>query len=432
LERFAAGTAASEERQEIVRHLLSGCSDCSAGLREVMGGGKRPAPEDYQPAITAALQRVLTDIGRSKQQHPATAQLLAELDRQPGSRRPTLARNLPRFWSLDLLNTLVERSFAARFEDQQATLLDARVAAEIATAIELAAERRLDSVATDGVARAWAQLGNAHRAMGNLPDADRHLQRALDLLDAQPSSPRAAAVVYDRLGALRKDQRRFAEASQLFEREVQIYRTLKDAPQLGRALLNHALCMSYDSQPGRTLEILLEASPLIDAKADPILAITAVHLAVRCYLEENQTDRALTTLLLGRELLLSERRIGLALKTQWTEGLVLAALGHTDAALQLLEQARSTYLEQQQSYNCALVSLDLACALATIGRFGEVRTLISESLPIFASLRVNREILAALMLLTRVDQQQSYQAIIRKAIARLERDPAAFEQATES
>jgi len=63
LERFAAGTASREEACAITRHLLKGCPQCAARLRELI----RPPVEeaDYGPVVDAFVRVCL---GRPKKQ----------------------------------------------------------------------------------------------------------------------------------------------------------------------------------------------------------------------------------------------------------------------------------------------------------------------------------------------------------------------------
>jgi len=155
--------------------------------------------------------------------------------------------------------------------------------------------------------------------------------------------------------------------------------------------------------------------------------LTAVQTAVRCYLDENHPDRALSLFLLGRDLFQAQSEPLIFLKLWWTEASLLMAHGHLEAARTLLEQVRNDYSERKLHYFCALVSLDLALVLTQMGRFAEVRALISQTLPVFQSVRVQRELLASIIMLTQVDRQESYVTIIREASRRLEREPGAVD-----
>jgi tetratricopeptide (TPR) repeat protein len=393
-------------------------------LGEVLRGDTRHSEEDYQSAVKGALRRVLAATEVSRPPAP-THLLLAELDRQPEVRRETIARNLARFHSVELLERIVERSFAERYRDVGRMLTDARLATRIADALSLD-KGRLDTRAADAILGAWCQWGNALRVAGRLAEADEAFGRALELLAQLPSSLGATALVCDRLATLRKDQRHFAQAHELFERAVEIYRVAKDGPRLGRTLLNLALNRALSGDPSGTLDGILEAAPLLDVRAEPSLALAALIATVRAYIDDNQPERALSTFMLGQELFRTKQSPLATLKVQWTEGHLLASLRHFDAARHLLEEARASYIAAGHHYNCALVSLDLAMVLAQMGHFTEVRSLIAQSLPIFAALAVHREILASFILLSRADDQANTLAMLRELASRLERDPTAL------
>ena len=50
LERFARGGCTSSERQQVVRHLLKGCTSCSAQLRDLLHLGVRKAQTQPEPS----------------------------------------------------------------------------------------------------------------------------------------------------------------------------------------------------------------------------------------------------------------------------------------------------------------------------------------------------------------------------------------------
>jgi tetratricopeptide (TPR) repeat protein len=234
-------------------------------------------------------------------------------------------------------------------------------------------------------------------------------------------------LVYELMGSLRVAERRFEEAYELLAMAIGIHRESRNRHQLGRALLTQAMVLMYAYKPSQALNTLLEAAPLISAEVEPSLAVTAVQTAVRCYLDDNQPDQALSLFLLGRELFQAQGASLTSLRVSWMEASLLMAHGHLEASRTLLEQVRSEFSARKLHYYCALVSLDLALVFTQMGRFSEVRALISQSMPIFRALRVQRELLASIIMLTEVDRQESYVAIIREASRRLEREPGAME-----
>ena len=423
LERLAAGTATQEERRGIVRHLLAGCLECRQGILRALRGGGAASPEEYQRAITTAFERAVAATTRL----PPVQSFLAELDRQPPLRRETLVRNHPRYRSVDLLEALARRSFSLRFSDYDGMLGDARLATCLAQVLDEIPSGHDPRQEADAKVRAWCYYANALRILGKLEESNAAFDRASLQIRETGCAVDVEAVVYEQLASLRTSERLFDEANELLGRSADIYRLSKNREKLGRILLSQAHNLMVALKPAQALAAILEAAPLIDAATEPNLAITAVQTAVRCYLDENHPDRALSLFLLGRDLFQAQSEPLIFLKLWWTEASLLMAHGHLEAARTLLEQVRNDYSERKLHYFCALVSLDLALVLTQMGRFAEVRALISQTLPVFQSVRVQRELLASIIMLTQVDRQESYVAIIREASRRLEREPGAVD-----
>jgi tetratricopeptide (TPR) repeat protein len=424
-ERFAAGTATREERRGIVRHLLADCLECRRGiLQTVRGGGG--SPEEYQQAITKAFERAVAGARANSHSSPVQS-LLTELDRQPFLRRETLVRNHPRYQSIELLEALIQRSFALRFSDYDEMLKDAQLAVCLAQHLDESPARRNSVQGAEAKIRSWCYYANALRILGRHDEAATAFEQTMVLLRDGKSRRELEAEVFDHMASLRMNERHFDEANELLERAAASYRDSKNRENLGRVLLKASLNLMYASRPAQALGILLEATPLINAQADPSLAIAAITVAVRCYLDENQPDQALGVFLLGRDLFQAQSEPLILMKVSWTEAMVLMAHGHLEAARTLLEQIRNDYIKRALHYYSALASLDLALVLTQMGRFGEVRALISQSLPVFQALRVQRELLASIIMLTQADRQANYLAIIREASRRLEREPGAVD-----
>jgi tetratricopeptide (TPR) repeat protein len=423
LERLAAGTATSEERRGIVRHLLAGCLECRQGILRALRGGGPGSQEDYQRAITNAFERAVA----ATTQLPPVHALLAELDRQPPLRRETLVRNHPRYRSVELLDALARRSFTLRFSDYDSMMNDARLAVLIADYFDENPSGGDATKESEAKLRAWCYHANALRIVGKHDESARAFERTIAKLQEDGCARQLEAEVFEHMASLPTTERRFSAANDFLEHSAAIYREAKSRNELGRVLLKQAINLLYAYQPAHALEVLLEASPLIDARSEPGLAISVVMTAVRCHLDENKPDQALNVFLLARDLFQVQNEALVVVKIWWTEAMVLTAHGHLEAARSLFERVHQEFLSRKLHYYSALVSLDLALVLTQLGRFAEVRALISQTLPIFQSVRVQRELLASIIMLTQVDRQESYVAIIREASRRLEREPGAVD-----
>jgi hypothetical protein len=87
-------------------------------------------------------------------------------------------------------------------------------------------------------------------------------------------------------------------------------------------------------------------------------------------------------------------------------------------AIAALRQVRIDFASRGVPYDAALATLDLAVLLLEDGRAAEVRALAPEMAPIFASLDVHREALAALRLFWRAVEREQVTAELGRHLLR--------------
>ncbi len=83
-------------------------------------------------------------------------------------------------------------------------------------------------------------------------------------------------------------------------------------------------------------------------------------------------------------------------RRKWVKGKIARGLGQADQAESLFLAARDGFIAEGIPYDTALVSLELATLYAEQGRTGNLKRLAGEMVPIFSSLHIHREALAAL------------------------------------
>jgi hypothetical protein len=111
------------------------------------------------------------------------------------------------------------------------------------------------------------------------------------------------------------------------------------------------------------------------------------------------------------------------LRERWVEGRVAAGLGDHDRARQLLTEVRETFLAEGNSYEAALVTLDLVIPCLEEGRATDVRALTDEAVTIFRDHHVSREALAALLLFQEAARRETATAsLAREAAAAVARE----------
>ncbi|HZF07539.1 MAG TPA: hypothetical protein VFE33_02005 [Thermoanaerobaculia bacterium] len=138
---------------------------------------------------------------------------------------------------------------------------------------------------------------------------------------------------------------------------------------------------------------------MIDQEQDAKLGIVVIHNRIRFLADNRQTEEALE--LHHESEALYARMAGplVRIKFSWLKGQILQANGDLKAALDVFSSIRQNYLEQDNQYEAALVSLDLASTLDKLGYRKETRRLAAAAFREMTARRVTREALAALILL---------------------------------
>ena len=126
-------------------------------------------------------------------------------------------------------------------------------------------------------ADAWGTLGSAYRAVGDLRRAEHCLQVALAFLDEQSPSPECWARFAQRASYLRCSQRRFAEALDLNDDVLRLYREQGLEQDAVAALVDRALFFGRAGRTAVAVELLERCLAELDAEARPRAHLAAVH-----------------------------------------------------------------------------------------------------------------------------------------------------------
>jgi tetratricopeptide (TPR) repeat protein len=421
----------------LLRHLLADCPSCRAQL-QAMGWGtgrlerlfRLPSDRDQDQAgydygtSFAAAEAALADFfaeGRPPESTPE--ELMAELAPLPPDEQARWVSSYSRFANAQFVTRLVEGSHAARYENP-ARMLHlahlARLAADACTVAVAGSAARL----ADLRAQAWRQYGNALRVSGRLREAEEAITAAHRFCAEGTGDPPLRAWLLEQTASLRIFQRRFDEAIQLADEAGRIYRELDDEHALASTMVQKAIASLYSGEPEAAVRILNQAIPLVDHEGDPHLLLAACHNLIRCYIDLDRPEQALSIYFEARDLYKEFSDTLISLRAGWQEGQLLRDLGHLRAAEASLLRARHGFLERDLFYEAAVVSLDLAAVYLKLSEVEALQQAVSEMLPIFTSLGVDREALAALLQLQQV-AGQSRQAfdLIRFLNARLEQLP---------
>ncbi|MGH2668331.1 MAG: hypothetical protein ACRDH5_04280, partial [bacterium] len=87
-----------------------------------------------------------------------------------------------------------------------------------------------------------------------------------------------------------------------------------------------------------------------------------------------------------------------------------------------LERVRWEYIHRDLTIEVAIVSLDLAEIYAAQGQLGDLTRTVGETVPLFQALGVERELIAALLMLREIaGSREAAAALARELAGRLEK-----------
>lgn len=402
-------------RARTVRHLLAECHECQERSRARLSS----IGESGYDAAFAGAEKALADFfvsGRAPEKPPA--ELVAELQSHPVEEQVLLAKS-DRFANPSVIELLLVRSHGKRYKDTEEMMHLAHLAllaADACTAEGAGSWTRL----SDLRGQAKGNLGNSLRICGRLTEAEEAIATAEDLLRAGTGDPPVRARLLEQKTSLRMFQNRYAEAIELAEEAAEIYQEIGFMHDFASALVQKAVACYDAGEPEHAVTVLNRAIPLIDPEGNPHLLLAACHNLMHSYISLGRPEQALSLYFEARGLYEEFDDDLILLRVSWQQGQLLRDLGYLDAAETILLQARTGFLERNLALQVAMVSLDLAWVYVKLGRTDSLKQTVSEAIPIFTSLRVGREALAALLQLQHAaGQEQQALELIKMLNTRL-------------
>lgn len=383
-----------EIRNRLILHHLAVCPECyevAGYILDLYMAGE----------VTISLGSIDIALGRSRRDAPA---LWEQLARHSFDRQKALIKDTTRFRSWGLCELLcMKAEYEASHDPGKAREL-AELAVEISSLIDE------DEVAEPHWQHelrgyALAHLANTQRVMSDLGAAEATFALADQWwgpADANMGNVLGYEARYLALKAsLRRDQRQMQEALDLLEQAL----AANPVPELHiRILINKAKTLEEIGEIGEAIEVLGKACVQApdDSDARIRLCLAQNHLdylsKAERYVEAQATLPDVQPLVeeLGSE---SDN-----LRFRWTRARIAKGLGRTDEAVLELEAIRQEFARLGLRYDAALASLELGLMYAHLGRTHDVLEVVQNALTILSDLRVEREALMAIRVLTQAVQ----------------------------
>ncbi len=207
------------------------------------------------------------------------------------------------------------------------------------------------------------------------------------------------ARIAELLASLRIDQRRFAEALRLLDVAHSLYVAERETQAAARVAVKKGLAVGYSGDAEEAVAILQGALAVLDRRQDGRLIFTALHNIVLFLVDSGEFREARLLLFEIRPLYALFATSLDRIKLRDIEGRIYAGIGDLERAERAFVQARSRFDQAGLGYYAAIVALDLGEVWLRQGRTKEVRELVDELVTAFRAVGVEREALAALLML---------------------------------
>lgn len=314
-----------------------------------------------------------------------------------------------------MVGALLEKCRSLRYSDPEGMVLAASLAVTLTE--RMGASQEEPEKLVDHQAQAWAELGNAYRVSNDLPSAETALAHALDLSDGGTGDPWLLAHIMDLTASLFSDQRRFAEAYRLLDWVYIIYWHAGDKHLAARALISKGISVGLAFKSEEAVNLLTQGLPLLDAAQDPKLLLAAIHALLWFLTDWGKVESAAGLLSRSRDLYATFDEPLLKLRARWLQGRIDAGLGDETSAEQAFLQVRKGFQEAGLPVTAAAATLDLAAVWLRQGRTAEIGRLVDEMVAIFRAQKIQREPVAALLMLRKALQKDKVTAALLRAVA---------------
>lgn len=386
--------------------------------------------EAYGRVVDKVFTSILHESDEVQGQRLDAPELFAELSALAPTQQALVIRNSPRYQVWGLAETLLARSCQEWAENPALAEDLASLAVEVTE--NLVAEGFRKRLLNDLKAEAWSYIGNCKRIRSDLRGARRAFDRAEKYLREGSADPLEEARLVDLKSSLERASRNFSLAEELLGRAIIAYRASADRHMEGRALLKLAKLMRDSGRIEGSIPLIERAGKLIDREREPRLDLSLKLNLISHLIVLSRLDEAGCLLPQVREV---ARRHGShldRLRVLWVEGNLRKLLGQVELAEEALTHVREGFIAADIAYDVALVSLDLASLFLESGRTSDVRELAVESLSLFASRGIHREVIMAWSLFREAAERESVSlGLLQRVAAAIRQAPTRASEATE-
>jgi tetratricopeptide (TPR) repeat protein len=414
LEGFLLNCLSPERTRFLILHLLRGCEHCRTVLTPFVQAFLAPAAEgdvqlsrEQEAAYDLAIDRALRVV-TPRSRRTAGNSLNSEED------------------EAGLIETLLDRSWALRYENPSEMVRLAQMASTLAD--DLGLDRHSPQKITEIRLRALTELGNAYRVADELDQANEVLDRAAELFIDATVSDRLSARYFDVLASLYGAYRLFEMARFALMIAHNTYSRLGDEHLAGRTLISLGIYTGYSGDPEEGSRLIRQGLAFIDEDRDPDLVFLGVQAQARFFLDCGRHREAKFVLWeLKKRHPDPGGRVN-ELKVLWLEGQIYAGLEELERAEQALLRVREGFAEAGLPYKAALAGLELGAARLRQGRLAEGEEVVREAVEVFIALRIRREAMAAVLVLKKACEARTATAALIESVAdflrRAEEDPS--------
>jgi tetratricopeptide (TPR) repeat protein len=276
--------------------------------------------------------------------------------------------------------------------------------------------------------RAWAYVANARRVRSDLSGAEEAFVKAYQHLQKGTQDTLERAILFDLEASLRRAQRRFDDAFRLLRRAISIFLQSAQTHRAGRSLLKMSTLHHQIGNLDAAIQFLYQSLRLIDPEQEPRLLLCARHNLIDDLAEAGRYLEAQRLYRESRPFYRDFTDAWTQNRRRWVKGKISRGLGQLDQAESLFLAARDGFVSEGIPYDTALVSLEIATLYAEQGRTADLKRLAAEMVPIFSSLNIHREALAALAFLRQAVEAERASAELVASVAaflrRAQHDPA--------